>query len=145
VKINNWKIFLGMNLAVGLFLLGHGGAAFGQQGCGTVNGVVDLKEGGQPGQRTQYWINGFPGKDAACPYTLELCFIGDRPEIGAKTFITMADGAKQQSADNIVNCNNGWSHFFDGQVAGAREIFVGVDGGYSLRARFVGKSQLRQR
>lgn len=113
--------------------------------CGTVNGIAELKEGGQSGQKAQYWINGFPGKTPSCSYTLELCFEGNTQEIGAKTFMTTVEGVGLQSWDNIVNCNKGWSHFFNGFAAGAQEIVVGIDGGYSLRARFTGKSIFGER
>jgi hypothetical protein len=146
MKSFHWRFFLITGLGMLAVTQSQGGAAFGQRGyssgsCGTVNGSADLKEGGAKGQRAQYWINGFPGKGGPCQYTLEICFNGDGKEIGAKAFITKADGGKLQSADHIKNCNGGWSHFFDGAVAGAQEILVATESGVSLNVRFTAKSQ----
>ena len=134
----NFRFFLGISMALALFALGHGGDAAADDQCRTVTGVADPKAGGGQG-KAQYWINGFPGKSSNCLYTLELCFVGERNEIGSTVFMTAADGMKHKSTDNILNCNRGWSHFFDGAVAGAQEIMVGVKSGYPLNVRFSGK------
>ena len=138
-------------------LAAQGGGAWGQDGyskgsrsgaqgekaqsgsCGAVKGSADVKEG-QPGKtaKVQYWINGFPGAGSGCAYTMELCFDGSPAEVGAKAFITTAEGRKLQSDSGIKNCNKGWSRFFEGSVAGAQEIMVSTDGGVSLVARFTG-------
>ena len=142
------KLFMGLILGMSILSLGQSGPASAQgglgmarQSCPTVNGVADLKEGGAGrGNKAQYWINGFPGKNSECAYTLELCIVGERKETGAKTFITTATGMKMQSSDNILNCDRGWSHFFDGAVAGAQEIMTSLDGNYPVNVRFVGKT-----
>ncbi|MDH5479122.1 MAG: hypothetical protein OEY50_12395, partial [Nitrospinota bacterium] len=87
----NWKYFMGIGLGVMALISIQSGAALAQQGCPTVNGVADLKEGaGQ--KRTQFWINGFPGQSSPCSYYVELCFVEDGRTIGSKIFMTSADG-----------------------------------------------------
>jgi hypothetical protein len=113
--------------------------------CPTVSGAVNVKEGDPNGGKVQYWVNGFPNAANYCSYALELCVNGNSDDIGAKTFITTAEGVSILSSDNILNCGRGWSHFFDDAVVGAKEIIVGTSGGYSLRARFVGKPKFLQR
>ena len=156
-KTNRWffaALFSGLAI-----LAAQGGVVWGEEGfssgrmsgamggdrvaggsCGVTKGSVDVKEG-QPGKsaKVQYWINGFPGAGGGCVSTMELCFDGSPSEVGAKAYITTADGRKLQSDNPIRNCNKGWSRYFEDSVSGAQEIVVSTDAAVNLVARFTGK------
>ncbi|MDH5639582.1 MAG: hypothetical protein OEZ04_13935, partial [Nitrospinota bacterium] len=86
-----------------------------------------------------------PGKSGACAYTLEICYLGEGRDIPAKTFITTSEGVNLKSEDRILNCDAGWSHFFDGKADGAKSIMVGVGQATQFKARFVSKTPMRIR
>ncbi|MDH5509096.1 MAG: hypothetical protein OEZ32_01950 [Nitrospinota bacterium] len=135
-----WKSGLGMSLMLMAFLFLQSGDALAQQGCGTIIGVADFKEGGAGKKRSQYWINGFPGKSSQCSYQVELCFVEDGNTIGSKIFMTSADGRRHQASGEIKNCQRGWSSLLNESVTGAEEIMVAIPSGYTLNVRFVAKS-----
>ncbi|MDH5638129.1 MAG: hypothetical protein OEZ04_06525 [Nitrospinota bacterium] len=138
---NHSKFLLGISLGVAVFLLSQSGAAIAAQGCGTIIGVADLKEGGGSKKRAQYWINGFPGKSSPCSYTLELCFVEDGNTIGSKIFMTSADGRKHQASGEIRNCHRGWSTLLKESVTGAQQILVAIPSGYTLNVRFISNAR----
>jgi len=107
--------------------------------CPDTRGVADLKETAE-GWGAQYWINGFPGVNPSCKYTLALCYNGSGREKGATVFIVTANGQKLKSQDHLLNCSAGWSFYFRGVVAGAQEILLSTERGISISVGFAGES-----
>ena len=54
-------------------------------------------------------------------------------------FIVTANGAKYKSQDHIRNCKSGWTFYFRGAVAGAREILLATEQGITVKVGFVGE------
>ena len=134
--VNSYSLFFVLSLCA---LAGLGQVAFAAS-CPATRGVADLKETRDGGWGTQYWINGFPGVNPNCKYTLALCYNGNGNEKGATVFIVTANGAKYKSQDHLRNCNSGWSLYFRGVVAGAREILLATEQGITINVGFVGES-----